>query len=75
MAETIMTTEALRGMLFDLITTKKVRVHKTGDMVQLFPVKEKTDCTKELRGMFAGCPELTVDRYLEEKRAEKESEL
>ena len=35
---------------------------------------EDADCTVSLRGMFAGDPNLTVDKYLEGKQAEKELE-
>jgi hypothetical protein len=75
MTETIMLTKVFPEAIAELIPTEKVRIQKVDNIIQLVPMKEKTDCTRRLRGMFAGCPELSVDRYLEEKRAEKELEL
>ena len=74
MSETVISTKALPEILFKLITTEKVRIKETEDMIQLVPIVENTDCTIGLRGMFAGDPNLTVDKYLEGKQAEKELE-
>ena len=75
MSETVMSTTALPEVLLRLIPTEKVRVKEVDGVIQLMPVKENIDCTIGLRGMFAGDPELTVDKYLERKRAEKELDL
>jgi hypothetical protein len=69
-----MDTRALPEVLLELITTEQVRVKEVGEMIQLVPVKEAADCTIGLRGMFAGDPEMTVDKFLERKRADKELE-
>ena len=74
MTERVMNTSALPDILFDLITTERVKVNKVGEMIQLMPVKENADCTIGLRGMFAGDPEMTVDKFLERKRADSELE-
>ena len=74
MTETVVNTETLPEILFKLITTEKVRIKETEDMIQIMPIVENTDCTVGLRGMFAGDPNLTVDKYLEGKQAEKELE-
>ena len=71
MTETVMNTRALRDVLHRLIPTERVRVTEIDGMVQLVPVKENADCTIGLRGIFAGCSDMTVDRFLERKRADK----
>ena len=75
MTETVMDTKALSEILFKLIPTEKVRVKEINGIVQLMPVKENADCTIGLRGMFAGYSDMTVDKFLERKHADKELEL
>ena len=75
MTEIVMNTNALPEILFKLIPTEKVRVKEMGGIVELMPVKENTDCTIGLRGMFAGCTDMTIDKFLERKHADKELEL
>ena len=75
MIETVMNTSTLPEFLLRIIPTEKVRVKEIDGMIQLMPVKENVDCTIGLRGMFAGDPNLTIDKYLERKRAEKELDL
>ena len=75
MAETVMNTNALPEVLFRLIPTKKVRIKEIDGMVQLMPVKEGVDCTIGLRGILAGCDDMSVDKFLERKRADKELDL
>jgi hypothetical protein len=46
-------------------------------MIQLMPVNENigdADCTIGLRGMFAGFPEMSINKFLERKHADKELE-
>jgi hypothetical protein len=43
--------------------------------VQFVSVKENEDCTIGLRGMFAGNPNMSVDKFLERNRADKELDL
>jgi hypothetical protein len=74
MTETVMNTKALPDILFKLIPTEKVRVKEIDGMIQLMPVKENTDCTVGLRGILAGYDEMSVDRFLERKRTDKELE-
>ena len=40
MTERVMNTNAFPEILFDLITTEKVKVNQVGEMVQLMPVKD-----------------------------------
>ena len=75
MTETVMNINALPEFLFKLIRTEKVRVNETDGVIQLMPVKENADCTIGLRGMFAGDPNMTVDKFLERKRADERLEL
>ena len=75
MTEFVIDASTLPESLHRLIRSEKVRVKENDDGVQLVPVKENADCTIGLRGMFAGDPEMTVDRFHERMRAEKEMEL
>ena len=75
MTDTVTTTIALPEILFSLIKTEKVRVREVNESIMLTPVKEKVDCTIGLRGMFAGDPNMTVEKFMERKRADKELDL
>ena len=75
MTETVLSMSALPELLVKLIPTKKVRVTEVDGVIQLVPVKENTDCTVGLRGLFAGDTNMTVDKFLERKRADKELDL
>jgi hypothetical protein len=74
MTEMILPTNTLPEALSELIPTEKFRVQKDNGIIQIVPVEENIDCTIGLRGMFAGCPYMTVDKYLERKHADKELE-
>ena len=71
----VMKTKAFQEVLFDFIQTEDVCVKKDNGVIQLVPVEDDIDCTIGLRGMFAGCPELSSYRHSEEKQLEKELEL
>ena len=75
MSETILNTNALPETLLRLIKTEKVRLKEIDGMIQLMPIREITDCTSGLRGLFTNCPELSVDSFLEKKHRDKELEL
>ncbi|MCL2378410.1 MAG: hypothetical protein FWC77_04700 [Defluviitaleaceae bacterium] len=66
---------ALPDLLYSLIFTDKVRVSESNGVVQVEPVKNEVDCTIGLRGMFAGDPNMTVNKFLERKRTDKELDL
>ena len=66
---------ALPDLLYSLIFTDKVRVTESNGVVQVEPVNNEVDCTIGLRGMFAGDPNMTVDKFLERKHADKELDL
>jgi hypothetical protein len=74
MTEMVLNTKALPEFLFKLIPTEKVRVKEIDGMVQLMPVKENADCTVGLRGILAEYDEMSVDKFLERKHADKELE-
>ncbi|MCL2486444.1 MAG: hypothetical protein FWE86_02450 [Oscillospiraceae bacterium] len=75
MTDTVMYRNALPELLFRLIPTEKVRVTEADGVVQLVPIKETDDCTVGLRGLFAGCPAMSVDKFLERKHADKDLDL
>ena len=70
-----MNTNAFPEVLFQLIPTEKVRVKEIDGMIQLMPVKENADCTAGLRGILADCDEMSVDKFLERMRTDKELDL
>jgi hypothetical protein len=72
MTDRVMKTKSLPEILFRLISTERVRLRETDGIIQIIPVKETSDCTKGLRGMFADYPEMSVDNFLERKHYDKE---
>jgi len=74
MRASVIDLNTLPELLYRLISTDKVRVSESNGIVQVEPVKE-IDCTIGLRGMFAGDPYMTVDKFLERKHDEKELDL
>ena len=75
MTDTIMNTTALPEILLKLINTEKVRVKESDGIIQLMPVKENIDFTIGLRGILASYDEMSVDKFLERKRADAELDL
>ena len=75
MTDTVMNTTALPEILLQLINTEKVRVKESDGIIQLMPVKENIDITIGLRGILAGYDEMSVDKFLERKRADAELDL
>ena len=67
--------DALPELLASIITTEKVRVSEVDGIVRIEPVKAEVDCTVGLRGMFAGDVNMTVDKFMQQKLAEKELDL
>jgi len=66
---------ALPEILFRTIMTKKVLVKESDGVIMIMPVKEDIDCTSSLRGMFSEYPEITIDKFLERKHADRELDL
>ncbi|MDR1130795.1 MAG: hypothetical protein LBL15_00055 [Oscillospiraceae bacterium] len=75
MTEIVLNTSTLPEPLFRLIRTEKVYVKEVDGIVQLVPVKESVDCTIGLRGILADCEDMSVDKFLERMRADKELDL
>ncbi len=75
MSEFILNTRTLPEPLYQLIRTEQVTVKEVDGVIHLMPLKEKFDSTFGLCGMFKGSQEMTVDKFLERKRMDKELEL
>jgi len=74
MTGNIVDMKALPELLFRLFSTDKVQVIEIGGGVQVMPVKEEAadNSLGSLVGMFAGDPNMSVEKFLERKRADKE---
>jgi hypothetical protein len=76
MTERVMSIDALQAYFVSTFRARQVRVREDGGVVTVEPVARPAgDCAAGLRGMFADCPELSVDKFLERKRADKELDL
>ena len=75
MAEMVLNTSALPEPLIRLIPTQTIRVKKVDEVIQLTPIMDKTDCTIGLRGILEDCDDLSVNKFLERKRINKELDL
>ena len=75
MRASIVELNALPDLLYRLLSTEKVRVSEANGIIQVEPVKEEVDCTVGLRGMFADDSNMTVDKFLERMRTDKELDL
>jgi len=75
MNETVMDINALPSLLFRLFSTAKVSVTEANGIVQVVPIKDEQDCTAGLRGILAGHDDMSVDKFLERMRADKELDL
>ena len=75
MDETVMNTKALPEFLSRLISTERVRIKEINGIIQLIPIKDHKDCTIGLRGLFSEYPEMSLDKFLERKHADKELDL
>ena len=75
MTETVINTKALSKILFELIPTEKVRIREANGIIQLMPIEENVDCTIGLRGILADFEEMSVEKFLERSRIDKELDL
>ena len=75
MTETIMKKSALPEFLVNVISTDRVHVKEENGIVQLSPVTDETDCTVGLRGILADYEEMSVEKFLERKYEDKDSDL
>jgi hypothetical protein len=74
MTETVLNTKTLPEALSKLIRTEKVKIQQTDVEIRLIPVQEPIDYIKELRGSLADYPQMSVDKFLERKHADKSLE-
>ena len=74
MTEIVTNTKALPEILFRLIQTEKVKISEADGIIQLMPIQEPVDYIDKLRGSLADYPEMSVDKFLERKHADKELE-
>jgi len=75
MTNDILSTNVLPEPLRRLIATERFRVSQIDGEVRLTPIMEKPDCTVGFRGMFADFPEMSLDKFMERKHADKELDL
>jgi hypothetical protein len=75
MTESVISINALPELLVKLLSTEKVRVKEVDGIVQIMPVKDNSDCTIGLRGILEGYDDMSVDKFLERKLADKELDL
>lgn len=74
MSELVLKSSLLPEPIQRLIRTNEVRVSESSGVVQLFPVEEQADDDCPLYGMYSG-GELTVEKFLQWKKEDKELEL
>jgi len=75
MTEMILNARTFPEPIFRMIKTEKVKVHETGGEIRLIPVRESADYIDKLRGSLSTYPEMSVDKFLERKHADKELDL
>ena len=75
MTETVISIKALPEILSKLIKTEKVRIKEDGGNISIEPIEESIDYIDKLRGSLSAHPDMTVDKFLERMRADKELEL
>jgi hypothetical protein len=75
MTETVMNTKSLHEILLKMITTEKVHIKQVDGEIHIIPINESVDYIEELYGSLADYPEMSADKFLERKHADKELEL
>jgi len=75
MSEQVMSTDALPAFILKTLRVDKVLVRESNNVVTIIPVVENTDCTVGLRGILADCPEMSLEKFIERKHADKEFDL
>jgi virulence-associated protein VagC len=75
MNDLILNTNTLPEPLLRLVDSDKVRIRKEGRVITMVPIEESFDCVAGLRGMLAGNNAISVDKFLERKRADRELDL
>ena len=72
MTETVLNTKALPETLFRLIQTEKVVLREMDGEIRLIPLQEPIDYIAKLRGSLAAFPDMSADRFLARKHADKD---
>jgi len=67
--------KALSETLLRLIRTEKITLSEADGEIKLRPVHGPADHIVNARGSLAAYPDLSVDKFLERKRAERELDL
>ena len=76
MIERVMSVDALQAYFAETFRAKQVRVREKDGGLLIEPVKaEKRSSADSLRGMFSDCPEISADKFLERKHADKGLDL
>ena len=74
MTEMVLNTAALPEILLRLIQTEKVTLREMDGEIRLKPIQAPIDYISQLRGSLAAYPEVSVDKFFERKRTDKELE-
>ncbi|MDR1920527.1 MAG: hypothetical protein LBS31_02115 [Candidatus Adiutrix sp.] len=72
MDDIILNANTLPEPLSRLIGADRVRVRKDNGVITMTPIEGSFDCVAGLRGMLAGNKEMSLDKFLERKHADKE---
>jgi len=75
MKDNVIDINALPSLLFRLFSTATVSVTEVDGIVQVVPINDEQDCTIGLRGILAGFDDMSVDKFLERMRTDKELDL
>ena len=73
MEEVILSVDTLPAPLYRYIHSKKVKAHESDGVITLTPIIETKDSLSRLFGMFSD-GRLSVDKFMEQKRSDKELE-
>ena len=71
MSETVVNIQSAQEVLMRFVHTKRVKIREDNGIVTVIPVKERHE--SPLRGFF-GDGKLSSERFLEQKRLDKELE-
>ncbi|MDR0649828.1 MAG: hypothetical protein LBF92_10905 [Synergistaceae bacterium] len=74
MTEILLNANTLPEPLLKLVHSEKVRVRESNGVITLLPADENFDCTAEIFGMYSDS-KMSVDKFLEQKHADKALEL
>ena len=75
MTEKVMNVNALPSYLISTLKTDKLKVSENNRVITIEPADNTNDCTVGLRGILSDYPEMSVDKFLERKHADKELDL